>query len=337
LSLLIICSSSSKIIAQKILLQYDTAYYESYTQKVTGRVYFSRKFTSLQFRNADKKYAFNYLPNTTLNFGVGATYRWTTLNLAYGFAFLNPDLGRGKTKYLDLQFHSYGRKFMVDVFGQFYKGFYLSEKEFRIGNESYYRRPDLHVNLIGASSQYVLNHRRFSYRSSFLQNEWQKKSAGTFLIGLEAYVGWMKADSSIVPAALSKDEIGVAPDRIRFLELGPNVGYAYTFVLEKHFFLTGSASVSFDLGTRVLKDDIDKEPVGGVSVNSFLRFVGGYNSDIWSIAALYITDNVSLPAGGSSKKIFLNTGNYRLNFAYRFRPNKKAKKILHVIDDVKTN
>jgi hypothetical protein len=324
------------VYAQKVLLQYDTAYYKSFPQKVTGRLYFSRKFTSLQFRNSEKKYSFNYLPNTTLNFGVGATYKWATLNLAYGFKFLNPERDRGKTKYLDLQFHQYGRKLIVDIFGQFYKGFYLAEREFKLNDDAYYKRPDLRINLIGGSAQLVLNHRKFSYRSSFIQNEWQKKSAGTFLVGIEAYVGRIKADSSIVPAALSKNTNEIAPDRISFFEFGPSVGYAYTFVLKKHFFLTGSSSISLDLGRSTFKDDIHREPSVGLITNSFFRIVGGYNTNAWSVAAFYIVDNVRLPTGhDNDKKIFLNTGNYRLIFVYRFKPSGKAKKALKVIEEIK--
>jgi hypothetical protein len=313
--------------------QYDTAYYVSFEQKVTGRFYFSRKFTALQIKNP-KEYNLNYYPNTSLNMGVGATYHWATLNLAYGFGFLNPERGRGKTKYLDLQFHSYGRKFVVDVFGQFYKGFYLGEKQYS-GDNTFYRRPDLRVNLIGTSAQYVVNNKRFSYRASFLQNEWQKKSAGTFLVGVEAYLGWIKADSTIVPGAIVKEEANIRPRRISFFEFGPNVGYAYTRVIHKHFFITGSASISLDLGHSVLKDDSHKQKASGFSPNTFLRFFGGYNSKWWAISILYITDRVRLVSGEREEDVFLNTGNYRLNFIYRFKPSKKARQLLNVVDEVK--
>lgn len=315
--------------------QYDTAYYVSYEQRLTGRFYFSRKYTSLQIKNPTKNYALNYYPNTSLNMGVGATYHWATLNLAYGFGFLNPERGRGKTKYLDLQFHSYGRKIVVDVFGQFYKGFYLGEKQYSTDNNLYYRRPDLRVNLIGTSAQFVVNNRKFSYRASFLQNEWQKKSAGTLLVGLEAYLGWIKADSSIVPGAIAQDARDIYPKKINFFELGPNIGYAYTLVIHQHFFVTGSASLSLDFGRSVLRDDSHHERTSGFSPNTFLRFFGGYNSGRWAINLVYITDRVRLVSSQSDKNIFLNTGNYRLNFTYRFSLSRKARKALNIVDEVK--
>ena len=108
--------------------QHDSTYYVSYTKLLTTRLYFSQKYTALTIKNKKDNYTLHYQPNTTLNLGVGATYKWATINLAYGFGFLNPAEDKGKTKYLDLQFHGYDQKFNLDVLGQFYKGFYLNPK-----------------------------------------------------------------------------------------------------------------------------------------------------------------------------------------------------------------
>ena len=260
--------------------------------------------------------------------GVGATYKSATLNLAYGFGFLNPDRGRGDTKYLDLQFHSYGRKIVLDLFGQFYRGFYLSPKGLAANADEYYLRPDLKVNVIGTSIQYVLNHHKFSYRASFLQNEWQKKSSGTFLFGLEFYLGWLKADSTIVPTAVDSGTTMLLPKAVNFLELGPNVGYAHTFVFGKHIFITGSASVSLDYGRSVHKNDDRKERIRGFSPDTFFRLFGGYNSNRWALSVIYISDGVRLASGKSNKQLSLTTGNFRLNYVYRFTPGKKTKRSL---------
>jgi hypothetical protein len=224
---------------------------------------------------------------------------------------------------------------VVDGFGQFYRGFYLGEKQYSPDINAFYQRPDLRINLIGTSSQYVVNNKKFSYRASFLQNEWQKKSAGSLLIGLEVYFGWIRADSSIVPATVAQHALGLRPNKINFFEIGPNVGYAYTLVIHRHFFFTGSASVSLDLGHIALKDDSHKEQTSGFSPNTFLRFFGGYNSGRWAINILYLTDRVRLVSSKGDSDIFLNTGNYRLNFTYRFRLSKKARKALNIVDEVK--
>lgn len=314
--------------------QYDSSYYVSYENLINGRFYFSKKYTSVKLRDRSEDYSLTYRPNTTLNMGVGATYKWATLNLAYGFDFLNPERGRGDTDYLDLQFHSYGRKFVIDFFGQFYEGFFLTRNSTNYTGTGYYLRPDLRINQVGASVQYILNHRKLSYRASFLQNEWQKKSAGSFIFGVEVYGGRIKSDSTVVPTFVNAEEAQRDIRLMRFFEIGPNAGYAYTWVIKNHFFLTGSASLSLDFGVNKIFDREGNERTRGVSPNTFLRFFGGYNSKKWAISVIYVTNSVSLATGKIERQIILNTGNFRVNYIYRFAPGRKSKRVLDVVDDV---
>src|SRR5690606_10145591 len=94
---------------------HDTSYYISLADHIMTRAYMSRKYTSVRLGAPRGTDDIHYLPNTTLNMGVGATYKSLTLNLAYGFPFLNRRDERGKTKYLDLQSHIYTRKWTYDI------------------------------------------------------------------------------------------------------------------------------------------------------------------------------------------------------------------------------
>lgn len=311
--------------------QQDTSYYVSYDRQLTGRFYFSRKFTALRLKNP-ANYDILYRPNTTLNMGVGATYKSFTLNLAYGFPFLNPDRGQGKTRYLDLQFHSYGKKIILDVFGQFYRGFYLSRHSGVDIADDQYLRPDLRINELGTAVHYVFNHNHFSYRASFFQNEWQKKSAGTFLAGFEAYGGWVKADSSIIPSNIGHEQFRSDLSKFNFFEFGPSGGYAYTLILDRHFFFTASGSVSLAYGVNTMRGGGSMHQVTGLSPNTIFRIFAGYNSSTWAFNINYITDGVRL-AKNNGRQISLNTGNFRVNLVHRFRPGRKARKILKVVDD----
>jgi hypothetical protein len=310
-------------------------YYLSYDHQLTTRAYFSRKFTTVSFRNHYQHYTLNYQPNTTWNLGVGATYKWATLNLAYGFGFLNPDRGRGKTHYLDLQFHSYGRKVSVDVLGQFYRGFYLSPKGEATTSDRYYQRPDLKVRALGATVQYIFNHKKFSYRASFLQNEWQQQSAGTILAGGELYAGSVRADSSMVPGTFDQETATNNIQRISFVEFGPNGGYAYTYVYKQHYFLTAAGSVSLDIGWNTLEDNTHSKTTVGFNPNTLLRFSGGYNSTTWAFSILYVDNVMRLAKNDLGISTRLRTGNIRLNVVYRFKPSKKVRAYLKAIDEVK--
>jgi len=102
--LFIYCSSHGQAKKQR---DHDTTYYVSYREKLTARIYLSRKYTTLKLNPPSNSVApeMKYVPNTTLNLGIGGTYRSLTINIGVGITKFNPDDLRGKTTYLDLQSH----------------------------------------------------------------------------------------------------------------------------------------------------------------------------------------------------------------------------------------
>jgi hypothetical protein len=305
--------------------QDTTDYYQPYNRQITGRVFLSNKYTNLNLRGDD--FSLKYRPITSYNVGLGFTYQWLTVNVGYGFGFVNPNLDRKNTRAIDLQFHPYGRKIAIDVLGQFYKGF-------RLPAEDDFLRTDIRVNVVGATAQYIFNHSQFSYRAAFLQSEWQKKSAGSWLAGFEFYTGGVKADTSMVPDARSKEN---KVKRVGFVELGPNVGYAYTYVYREHFFVTGSASVSLDLGFNTQVTEESKDRSAGFSPNTLFKVFAGYNSSKWALTGIYIHNGVRLAPTVNDKMVVLNTANFRIHFAYRFKPGRGARRLLKPVDRVKTD
>ena len=188
-------------IDEKKGLNQDTNYVISFPDYLNGRVYLSRKFTNLAISKRNNSEKLKYRPNTTINFGVGATYKGVTLNLGYGFSALNEDEGKGETEYLDLQSHIYRSDKVIDIFGQFYEGLYLRNTKDYAPEfpANFYLRPDINIKLIGLNARKVLNGERFSYSAPFVQNQMQKKSAGSFLVGFKAIALFTTADSSFLP------------------------------------------------------------------------------------------------------------------------------------------
>lgn len=306
--------------------QADSSYFRMYEEKITGRFYLSRKYTRLMVKDIGRGLELDYRPNTPLNMGIGATYRSFTLNLAYGFPFMNPEDGKGKTRYLDLQAHMYGHRSTIDFFGQLYNGFYLSPQGRAASAGTYYVRPDVRMREFGASYQYVFNHRRFSYRAATLQNEWQRKSAGTFLLGAEFFIGRGSADSSVYPSVLAKADSPRATE-LRFIEFGPNFGYAYTLVIARHFFITGAISVSMDYNETDYSDGTNHTTDRGLSPNSILRFSAGYNAQKGALSVYFVNSRVTLRSE-ENNNVSISTGNIRLHYTRRFEPGPKTRKTL---------
>ena len=317
---------------------HDTSYYESFSQGIVGRLYFSRKFTSLELEKASGS-RLKYEPNTPLNMGVGITYHMLTINLAYGFPFLNPENGKGKTKYLDLQTHFYAREWTIDLLGQFYKGYFLNPRGLAAGSsDSFYVRPDIRINMIGGAAYHLSNSDRFSYRAPMFQDERQKKSAGSFLVGGEVYYGTIKADSSVVPSPLKEQYTQSGIRSLRFLKIGPGAGYAYTFIIASNFFCM--ASLQANLGLEFTHQSgglVGKGDRVSLSPGYIYRFVLGYDKGPCNLNLSVVGNQLNIKSGVSDDKIFITTGAYRLTFAYRFNPGPALKRKLKPIDDFLPN
>jgi len=321
---------------QPTRIKHDSTYYKTYPHQITGRVYLSKKYTTLALEGPEGVKALRYRPHTPLTMGVGVTYGIVTLNVGFPMPFLSPNKAEvGKSKYLDLQSHIYATKWVIDLYGQFYKGYHAVPKGYGSVNPStYYVRPDMRVNLLGASVYRLFNGEEFSYRAAFLQNEWQKKSAGSLLLGVEAYTGVAKGDSALVPGHL--DSVFRQRDitKLRFTEFGPGIGYAYTYVYEENYFVTGSLTAMGDISFVGEFKGKEVARRTTVSPNLMLRFVAGYNSDNWIVNVSWINSSTNLAGKSSNDQYLIKIGSFRLDVAKRLTPGKRLKKRLKVIDDL---
>jgi hypothetical protein len=325
------CFAHHKVDAQKhglfSTVEVDTNYIHAFNKTLTGRTFLSQKYTSVSIGGSSRYPDFRYKPNTSLNLGVGLTYKMFSLNLAYGAPGLNGNNSqRGKTRYLDLQSHIYSRKFVVDLFGQFYKGFYISPKNYVPGTTGYYQNPDLKINLLGFAVYYLFNSSRFSYQAALIQNEWQTTSSGTFLVGINLNYGITADGQSIVPTAIQHEFPQGQVQELRFLNFGSGVGYAYNFVYKKHWFATGSLTATLTANFSKESEKSLSKTHTSIAPNFLYRIGIGYNSEKWEAVASLVNNTVTSFGAFSNSPYTFRMGNVRLTLAHRFSLQSKFGK-----------
>jgi hypothetical protein len=308
---------------------FDSSYYKTFPKNLTIRAFISRKYNRLLV--SEPAGILTYRPNTPPNLGLGVTYRFITLNLSAGLGFFDPQ-EKGKTHYFDLQSHLYWRTVTVDVFGQFYRGYYISPKSLNKQQDSNYVRPDVKVNLVGIAANYVFNFRRFSYRSSLVQDEWQQKSAGSLLAGWATYYGNVLGDSSIAPKSITSDSSGKAIHGAHFFEMGPSLGYVYTLVFKEHYFLTANASLQAALGyTREYGNGIYNR--FGVTPNITYRAVAGYNGGVWGVNVSWLNNQVAVIGVNSNEAYRVKSGIYQFTVSRHFGLSAKVRRKMNAVQD----
>lgn len=307
-------------------------YIISYKQALLGRLYLSRRYTSLGLQ-ADETNELRYRPNTFVITGVNVAYRGLSVSLGTGFDFLNPNRKeKGRTRSFDFRTHLYSRHWVTDLYAQWYRGYYINQSKFENTNgKPYYVRPDIKASLLGVSVYRLLNGKRFSYQAGFSQNEWQKKSAGSLLIGAEVYYGAVKGDSALVPSYLAGHYPQREVYRVRLLEFGPGIGYAYTAVWKEHFFATGGLTVNFDMSLVKESKPGSSASHSSPSPNAQFRMVGGYTNERWAATLGWIHNSTNAKGPSSNKHYRIKTGGFSFTVARRFGAGPKLKKKLDPI------
>ncbi len=278
----------------------DTLYIQKYPQDFYAKIYLSNNYSLLTYDSPTLGDGFAFFPTGYLSIGIGAGWRGLSGSInCYTFKRKNEE----HTKATDFQIHYYKRKFVFDLFIQDYTGLYLRNNNENSSNYPFYK--DIKLKKYGAYSQYMFNGNRFSYRAAFSQNEKQKRSVGSFLLGGGIYYSEVKADS----VSLFRQS-KIANPEVSGFQLGPSCGYAYTWVFKKNYFITGSMSVGINVAFE--KANYAEEKTS-IYPTLFPRFSAGYNDDSWSINLSYINDLIYASAFDGAR-MSLNTGNIQLSF-----------------------
>ena len=290
--------------------KWDSSYVVEEPEVLVLRTYLSHKYTALYFPSEDLRYQ----PNSGLNLGIGFTYQNFTLNLAFPPGFLNRSREPDFPRFFDLQGHIYPRNWVIDFFGQFYKGYRIPDG---IGGGQSYLRPDLDVLKVGGHANYIFKGDKISLPAAVHQSAIQKKSALSPVVGFEVYRVQLTGDSLILPAQLSPRQNYQSAD---FLQLGPNAGLIGTLVLGKGFFATGSFTGNLALGSTW-----NSGIAGGnwnLNWGYHARAYVGYNGPRFGVNVNYVYKTLALqPLEDWTQEV--QTGNYRFILVYKIRPSEK--------------
>lgn len=312
----------------------DTEYVHSYYPKLGIRLYEVTKFNQIRFRNNKTNKSVSYKPNDMNAIGIGVNYRWLNLGVSIPLPSLDEKI-YGKTNNIDLQLNIYTRRFTVDGSLLYHKGFYMDNVIDLVPNwnkKEFPYRSDLQNMSLGGSCIYTINHKKYSYRAAFLQSEWQKKSAGSLLLGGFVLLYRMRADSSFVERSLLR--LGGSTFRgmdstsfASMLNVGFAVGYGRTIVFHKQWYVNltlvpGIAAQLFS--TRDNNNEYIIKPSVRVGARMLGRFALGVNREryyagVQSVFDEYILTNSKLTS------FEYRYGHIRVFYGRRFSLEKKKK------------
>lgn len=326
--------TAAYIVTKPRPVDYDTAYVKSYRKRFVATLPVSTRFLKFSLRDPESGSRLVFAPNLEYNLGVSISSRWATFILNTGIkVFGGSKEKRGTTRYQDYQLNIYGRKITTDMFVQYYNGFYVQNSKTYDNYHSdslFSIRPDVHALHMGVSSYYIVNSKKFSYRSSFSFVEQQKKSAGSMLAGV--YYSYFDAGSDVSlvsePFRESFDTLSLVRNG-RTQNFGLNFGYIYTFVFRKKF--SATASLVQGLGAEHVHYTRDDKSTyneliwgaGKLHVRAGLK----YDNDRFFVGTMGIFDYFLLRKKSNSTFDY-SYGKAMVYVGYRFSTIKQERRLL---------
>lgn len=270
-------------------------YVQKFPEKVTIRL--GLQNTSNSFSISDATGETSFIPNDKTYLGISFLFRSVELDFGYAPDFFSENKDNKGSKLLSLNFRMFLGKWMqtLDLYKQ--KGFFTSTD-----NEIEYI-PGLKTFKIGGSTNYIFNP-NFSFRAIGFQNEWQKKSAGSFIPSLTFYY------------TNFRDEDNPSDDEYSYdLAIGP--GYYYNWVIKKHFILSAGGTLGFGVNFT----GFDEEVITSVLVQTTFRIAIGYNSERFFTG---INSNLQVLSHDEGESLVQDNINFiELYLGYRFKAPKK--------------
>jgi len=298
---------------------YDTNYIQDFRHRLNLSFVTEVKVNGIGIKTPDSG-VLVYLTNMAVpQYGFMASYRWLNLQLTLpipGISFVHPD--RGETDALALAVGFTSRKFYARAFYERFIGYFINNPQIIFPGfppDQTLIFPDMTSQTIYGTVYFGPNGRKYSHRSLLWQSEIQKKSAGSVLLGLTGGLKLITSPDDILP-----DPIPTDANRARYIVLGINAGYAYTFVLAKHLntSLAVIPGLNYVWGSYSQNDSKEVFFNHDFGINAEARWQLLYEHENYyagiSFTTYFLTDFIvqDYPVGSAHNYL-------KINFGYRFK------------------
>ncbi len=127
-------------------------------------------------------------------------------------------------------------------------------------------------------------------------------------MGASAYYGIINADSAFVPSGFGTSYTQAGVNKINFFSIGPGIGYAYTWALSEHFFITGLLIGIAEV--NVCKEENVSGETSKIKIlpGGVYKVAVGYNSNKWTLCATLLGNALYVASTYSYKEYFVPTG-----------------------------
>ncbi len=236
--------------------QDSTDYIRKFPKKYTLRLGIQSTSNSFLITDNLNNTLLELLPNDKTYLGASFLFRSLEIDLGFAPNFLSENKDNSDSRLLTLNFRMFLGQWMqtLDFYSQ--KGFSGTSDGISLPF------PELSTLKIGGTTGYIFN-RNFSFRAIGFQNEWQKRSAGSFIPRFSFYYTKFDLNDNSPEAITNSYDMAIGP------------GYYYNFVIKQHLIFSLGTTLGFGLNITSTEGSSTATGLSQVLFRSAL----GYNSE----------------------------------------------------------
>lgn len=305
---------------------HDTSYIENFSDQFTFKLIGVSKFNNFKIKDNDLNTSAKYRPDRRLNLGFGLSYKWFAFDLAFNVG-IGEDSDFQNNRSMDLSATIFSSKQFISATYQYYYGYQMDKFSGFTPSEvpASNIRNDIRTKYFGLGYMFMFNYDKFSMKSSFIHNERQKKSAGSFCLGVNFGMLTIDADSSMIPTEFYNnfnDNLHLIDLNATFASIG--FGYMYTLVLSKYFY----ATLSFIPGIGINYGDYKTDYRSPYQTHLYLGFKTmnsiGYNGENIFCGFQYTSDSFRTRI---AKQQNVNSGHAKIKLFVGYRFHREKEKL----------
>jgi len=268
----------------------DSNYIMRYAKQNDIRVLYGAEGTSLAFGSKKEGNHINTSLYNNVNdlIGVGLTYKILDVDLSFSLPktrLMEED--RENLKLFRLATSYTGRKIAIRGYLTKSTGMVSSDE-----NGAFESQPDVEMIKVATQITYNFNETKYSYRAANFQNEFQKKTAGAFLLRCEPSYRFLEAPTKLVSAsrdlvATYGDQAGLQYISAPGLLLMPGYGINVA-LLQGKIFISPIIMAGPGFAVNTYRSDAGKKTILNYEWSATGSLNLGYNS-----AKMYVTARVA--------------------------------------------
>jgi len=278
--------------------------------------------------------------NLNVSYGIVFSYRFLSVRLGIRPKLSESELeNKGKTDRFRLRVKLLFDKWTHRLEYNYTRGFYLentSAFENEIDNSSFkIQFPYFTTNILSGSSYYKFN-ANYSVKAIESNTEIQLKSAGTFLVGIDYALYFVKGTDAV---KLENQGIIIRDSYNEYSGFSPifNAGYHYTFVLHKYWYTNVYANPGVGLDFYNTKSFNTNGYTNSNNTSLFFTFKtgisAGYNGKHIYFGGDYNYHSNSEKFDDDDITLQPIRNNFHLFFGYRFKAPKQVRQPVEFIEN----